>query len=929
MSSLRNNPRPPSLYSPTPTFSLRRHYFLASAGIDAYTLSQHVNQTNIASAFEPLEPLQDTDVQGHLQHEQQQIILSAIDQGRRETLEDFNKSLARTLHSRWGRQKKRIFEELGQHQSSFDEGAGLSASTRNRPIAGRASISRFGSIPPASAVSDPPLSSLSMHTKLMSYDNLIRALNQARLKSTPYPLASEFLRHAQNSATSGGAPGETQTQLIECWLAVKSIIGEEPPSNIPREREFSPAYFDASTYYDRPEGVELRNRIVKGSKAFLETQFETHIDNVIASNPAKAQLGGQPGMVSRVAAFLRVNLLSREGRWSSELELLRQQPNATPLPVWATIFHLLRTGHPIDALRQAEEYEEAMRRSDGAFVGWIKEWIESGGRGLSRAARDRFFAEYNARFRNLAIGGGGGAADAHGVDPYKLALYRLIGRVDPTRKFPNALTRSTENWLWLQLMMTREPSSLASSAFDDGDEDQREKYTVEDLARKLRTYGEKHFDPKGRRPLHYFLVLLLSGEFERAVAFLYSRPHHQADAVHFAITLAYYGLLRCPSPHDSKAAIGGEILSQAVSAGNRQVASIDLARVITRHIRLFSMSDARSALEYIYLICLNVEPSVPSDTQEDQREKCYGAIKDLVCQTRMYADLVGDIRVDGARVPGAIEQSLKLLRMSDEREYLRQIVRAAATRSEVEHRTRDAILLFNLAEEYDMVVSVLNRELGASLFLTDLSSGLALLDGAGGSTALNASASLTATEDSAQLAKAILDNYEAQSHIARRVDVKKRETCRLLLELKRAVTLVRNGDIERGLNVIENTNLFPLSASSASSSSSTGSGGGDVVSISRRAESFFRDVDESVGRNLSELLLMTMDLLYKVHSNLKSGAANTGPTAAAAAPVEGIEARLQEIRNKARALMMFAAMLRFRIEQSVFAQITRLDAFIR
>ncbi|CAO1614488.1 unnamed protein product [Sympodiomycopsis kandeliae] len=893
----------------------RAHYFLASAGIDAYTLAQNVNQTTIASAFEPLEPLQDTDVHGRLQHEQQQIILSAIDEGRRETLEDFNKSLARALHSRWSRQKKRIFEELGQHQSSSaypDDSSAFASSTSNRPIAGRASTSRFQSIPPSASVgpaSDPPLSSLSMQTKLMSYDNFIRSLNRARLKNTPYPLASEFLRQAETS--SAGAPGETQTQLVECWLAMQSILGEQA-GYVPREREFSSSYSNPHTYHETAQGVQLRNRIVKGSKAFLESQFETHLDNIIASNPAKAQLGGQPGMVSRVSAFLRVSLQSREGRWSPELELVRKDASATPVPVWATIFHLVRTGHSIDALRQAEEYEEGLRRSDGAFLGWFKEWIESGGRGLSRTSRDRFFAEYNSRFRNLTIAGGGSAStgDVAGVDPYKLALYRLLGRVDPTRKFPTALTRSTENWLWLQLMMTREISPDSTA---DIDEDQRERYTVEDLARKLRTYGEKHFDPKGRRPLHYFLVLLLSGEFERAVGFLYSRPQHQADAVHFAIALAYYGLLRCPSPQESKAAIGGEILSQ----GSGGSPSIDLARVITRHIRLFSSADARSALEYIYLICLNVEPAVAAETREDQREKCYGAIKDLVCQTRMYAELVGDVRVDGARVPGAIEQNLKLLGMSTEGDYLRQIVHAAATRSEAEHRSRDAILLFNLAEEYDQVISVLNRELGASLFLND-SSDADLLQGASESSKLNASRSLTATEDSTQLARAILDTYENSTHILSKINQKKRETCRLLLELKQSIRHVRNGNIERGLEIIENTNLFPISSSSENTN------GGDVVTISRRAESFFRDIDESIGKNLSELLLMTMDLLYKLHNNLKSTNGTTG-----GGEVVAREEKVKQVKNKARSLMMFAAMLRFRIEQGVFAQITRLDAFIR
>ncbi|PWN27775.1 NIC-domain-containing protein [Jaminaea rosea] len=912
----------------------KAHYFLASAGIDAFSLSQNVNQTNIASAFEPLEPLQDTDVQGYLQHEQQQIILSAIDEGRRETLDDFNRSLARTMHSRWSKQKKRIFEDLGQHQSSGGMAAASSADSAFRPIAGRGAA-RTGS---EGTSTDPPLSSLSMHTKLMSFDNLIRSLNQARLRDSTFPLASEFLRLAQqqqqhqaSQASASGSSAESSSQLVECWTALQKILGEEGSHTV-RERQFSAAYSDPATYYGTAEGRDMRQRITRGARRFLEGQFEVHVDNVIASNPSKAQLGGQPGIVARVAAFLRVSHLGREGRWASELEVLRKSANAAPQPVWASVFHLLRTGHLQQALAHAEEYEEGMRRSDAGFLGWFREWVESGGTGLSRSSRDRFYAEFNARFRNLAMGGSSGG-DAAGVDPYKLALYRLIGRVDATRKFPSSLTKSTENWLWLQLMMIREPNVSPVAGLGEDEEDgvdQRDDYTLDYLARKLRSYGEKHFDPKGRRPLHYFLVLLLSGEFERAVAFLYARVQHQSDAVHFAIALAYYGLLRLPPAGQQQQQLGRSLMGagaggdalQIDNSSGREVAALDFPRLITRYIRLFSSSDARSALEYLYLICLPVSSS-PSDQsgvsraiQEEQRTRCYSAIKDLVTSTRLYADLVGDVRVDGARVPGAIEEALPLLRMEGDQQYLRNIVQAAAQQSEGQGRTRDAILLFNLAEEYDRVVGVLNRELGISLFSDSQDAQPQQ------ASALNPNATLSTTSDLPTLAQAVLQSYESQPHILRRVDATARQTCKLLLELHRAVNLVRSGNedkLEQALSVLEATDLFPLS----------GAARGDVVALSRRAEGFFRRVDESVGRNLSELLLLTMDVLYRVHARLKRARENGAAGAGQAEGAEAREARMGEVRNQARALMMFAGMLRFRIEQGVFAQLTRLDAFIR
>lgn len=151
---------------------------------------------------------------------------------------------------------------------------------------------------------------------------------------------------------------------------------------------------------------------------------------------------------------------------------------------------------------------------------------------LPKQMRDRFLAEYNARFR--------GSVDASATDGYRQGLYKLIGRIDINKRFPAPLTRSTENWLWLQLSLVRDTAS------SDETEPGRDRYTLSDLGAKLLGFGEAHFDPKGTRPFHYFQVLLLCGQFERAVAFLYSRPQYQVDAVQFAVTLAYYGLLRVP-----------------------------------------------------------------------------------------------------------------------------------------------------------------------------------------------------------------------------------------------------------------------------------------------------------------------------------------------------------------------------------------------
>lgn len=39
------------------------------------------------------------------------------------------------------------------------------------------------------------------------------------------------------------------------------------------------------------------------------------------------------------------------------------------------------------------------------------------------------------------------------ADPFKLALYKLMGKIDPARRSVHNVTVTTEDWLWFQLCM--------------------------------------------------------------------------------------------------------------------------------------------------------------------------------------------------------------------------------------------------------------------------------------------------------------------------------------------------------------------------------------------------------------------------------------------------------------------------------------------
>ena len=89
----------------------------------------------------------------------------------------------------------------------------------------------------------------------------------------------------------------------------------------------------------------------------------------------------------------------------------------------------------------------------------------------------------------------------------------------------------------------------------------------------------------------------------------------------------------------------------------------------------------------------------------------------------------------------------------------------------------------------------------------------------------------------------------------------------------------------------------------------------DVVSITRRAEEF-KEYDENVAKNCADIALMAMTVLYKLHQELKASVHRTGAGA------------LLEYRSQARALMMWAGMLRFRMSNETYSQLTRLDVYV-
>ena len=132
------------------------------------------------------------------------------------------------------------------------------------------------------------------------------------------------------------------------------------------------------------------------------------------------------------------------------------------------------------------------------------------------------------------------------------------------------------------------------------------------------------------------------------------------------------------------------------------------------------------------------------------------------------------------------------------------------------------------------------------------------------------------------------------------------DVCESLLQLKKAATLYHEEQWQPTLRVLEALHILPLDAEARR----------DVVSITRKAEEF-KTYDENITKNFSEIALMAMNTLYKLHEALKHSLTRDSSTV------------LFEYRHQARSLMMWAGMLRFRMSSETYSQLTRLDVYVR
>ncbi|KAG8844288.1 hypothetical protein FRB96_003224 [Tulasnella sp. 330] len=856
--------------------SAKASYLLAQAQIDTSALGSQIANLNTQTTFAPLQPIHDTDVAGYLRHAHEQSLITSIEEGRRETEAEFYRVLEQRMQRDWENRKKRIFEELGVKtgvESAGDRSMGLGGAAnvfgRSRIGTSRSTKGLGTNIPLAQTGSG-----MGMHGPMMVYDRVIKGLNSARLANTAFPL---IIRLKEAAGTQD--IGSSSNKFVELLTVLQHVTGEEQPlplthaqahllNNTPMlERSFVSSYLGDQ---NSTQARDLRERVVSGARQALEDQYWTHIENTISSKIVEAAIGGDPGLANRVRGFLSVQFY-KNGRWEERLELIASKP------LWAQMFYLIRTGNLKEALDVAISCEKQLNAREPNFVTALRAWVESSDRRLPRHIRERLFTSYNS---HIAYG--------PNIDPFKQALFKIIGKIEPHKRAVPLVTVTTEDWIWFQLAMV----------------DEQEGTGLRELGEMLEGYGERHFSggpsdaispasstnlppsmlgvsggsAGSTSKLAWAKMLIICGLFEKAVATMYEHPSLQVEAVHLAICLSYYGLLRVPAREESSDV---DILINIPG----RLACLNFALLINRYIRQFQKSDSDEALQYAYCVALGAD-RISAMVSQEQRVIARDQLdlaREIVIRTIAESDgkwptLIGGMREDSTRYGGSLDLSLPLLHLHSVNEYYEVILKQAADVCESSRKRIDAINLYNLAGDRETAMSCLARMLGE------------LLSEPGGGGA-----------EGKELEKLARDIIRSQS--ARGERAKDTQNVIKLLEIRQAMEKQEAGDLEGALEAIEKSNLIPLD--------------GDVQTTSRKMEEF-RAMDPSITRNLGEILLLTMNVLQGLHARTKTLTYADADR----------HMRLTRIRKKAMAVMTFVGLQKYSLASDVLNQLMRIEVAI-
>ncbi|KAI9482779.1 MAG: Nup93/Nic96-domain-containing protein [Benjaminiella poitrasii] len=766
---------------PTQELHAKAHYFLASNGINTEHVSTPINTSR---TFEIAELDNHTDIKKFLAEEHEKILIDIIEEQRKVNDDEFEKFYENQFE-KFSKNMERERMEEDENMADYKEFEKYNNTT------GIARISEYADI----------VSQLN-NNRLIDVDfDLIRNLSNIRNMSE----LQRFQDHA-----------------FDAWNILGHVVNK---SNIDGRLEgrFTRNYI--AEPYQSVAAIQARRSLIGASKSWLEQQTAQYINESLNRNAKRIKVGGIPSFNYRLRAY--IDLVFKNGsEWTDDrLEIVKG------LPIWVFIFLLMRSGHLDLAAKYVDSHRE-MFVNDKKFVSYFEQYVNAEDHCVSKATQDEILQDYYRFEYGERV-----------VDPYKLLIYKIIGRCE-LHKFnlPNTI-QTIEDYVWLQLMLARENNDAVVKL-------ESERFSLIDVQKNVTKNGGQYYNQEDSNPWIYFKILLLSLQFEKAIDYLYQQKYLRLETIHFAITLVYH----------------------------EYVYTLNYPRLIYQYVQTFIQQNAKNALQYLYTLSLYSPKQGYPDQSMVQLAKSY--IHKFSLSSNDYQSLLGS--ETNGRIPGLIEAQEQLLDIKTWKEYAEQILYPIADGFTHTGRCRDAVHVYSLTGDFNKMVDVLAKELSDALQQPQ------------SLRATDPTLSELSNDEIIQFSVQIMEHYEKHEAFSKVIDNKRKQTIRTLIQLLQFRTMYEKGQLEHAIQILEQTNIIPFTKD---------------FNQTQRLVDRFSHLDESILKNMPEILLNAMDILYKLWATYSS--------ADIASAIE-----VHTLEMKVSALITFAGLIQFYIPGDI---ITRLN----
>lgn len=847
----------------------KAHYLLARLGINAETIENELaaideiqKQGHQPKFGTRAAPVTGGTLLGPTAWKKDENILATIEQLLTTALRDFDAFISANILIDWKTRRKQLRQLIGLEAPSATD-----STNTNEPVLlwNHRIPGNYPMLAPLHT-SELPLLQAMLRAKFEKHAAIVYELNEARLLDRAYPFAARLgnLNKVENDLKA--------KQMTDAWNILSSFVNEHDAKRS-QGGVFFDGYQGLATHAPQPKFV---NQVIANSSKCLETEFWHYVEEVYVKETDK------PKEYSGGTERDKVRYLINKVLPVTEPDALDKTLIVNGVPVWALIFYMMRAGLYQETLQLVTEHQGKFNKFDRNFPIYFRKFVESDTHSLPTEIYKKVHQEFAQQFQ-FVLNDIEAGNNTPGFDPFKYAVYKIVGKCDlGNRALPHALNLLIEDWLWFHLNLVNEgaPTDLAL-VFDN--------YTLANLQQTIVGFGPSKFLTLLNYPL-YLKALMLAGLYELAVQYTYEHVN-ECDAVHLAIGLNYYGVLRV-----SGVTVGA---SDQLVGHHGHYTTINFSRLMGSFVRTFKISDPKVASQYLILAAMSC-----GGNNRDETSKCHEALRELILVLREFGMLLGQLNEStGAKTPGLLEIQRSLINLDDLKEFNHVITGVAANQCMEQGRTFDALYLYQLAEEYDTVVVIVNKLVAEILALTDLDKPVVKY----GNYALGLNtdnAHDTPNNNIILFAQQARTVYRANPPILAKITQEHRNTNDTLSEIIHIRDLFVAKDWRAVLHEIEQLQIIPIGPRD------------DLAKIRQQLALVQSDaMDDQLKRVIPLLLVMTMTLILQLNYNaLTKWNPDTDVTA--------------RLRVMAKNCMIYAGMVQYRMPRETYSQLVNLEALL-